>query len=121
MEYQLSSDSDALICVLYAEYLSRRSHGVPICEACSFASNLSIHDSFVPEWPLEDVRSVLDWLCDHGLVAYLPGDDLCLDVTLTEEAIIYMEQRFTRKRELVLAHLKDLVSLGISVAGIIAH
>lgn len=121
MDIMLSSDSDALICVLYAEYLCRRSHGVPIEKACYFSRDTEIHDSFLSEWLPEDVSTVLCWLHSHGLITCIEVEGHCFDVFLSESGIIYMESRFARKRESVIAHLKDLVSFGVSVVGIIAH
>lgn len=121
MDIVLSSDSDALICVLYAEYLSRRSHGVSIDRALSFNSDQKIHENFLPDWHPEDVTTVCFWLYDRGLISFMEGDMHCLDVCLTEDGIIYMESRFARKREAVIAHLKELLNLGVSIALNVLH
>ena len=121
MDNILSSDSDAIICVLYSEYLNRRSHRVPIEKALSFCSDMSIHDAFFPDWLPEDVTFVCFWLLEHEFIDGVSGDDHLTDLHLTEEGIIYMESRFARKRELVISHLRELVSFGISIAGIVAH
>lgn len=118
MEYLLSSDSDALICVLYAEYLNRRSHKIPIEKAAYFHDDFSIQKTFLPEWLPEDVTTVCGWLVEKDLLAALACDDHFTDVFLTETAVIYMESRFARKRESVISHLKELVSFGVSIAGL---
>lgn len=119
MAIQLSSDSDALICVLYAEYLSRRAHGVPIDDAVYFPSHVSIHDSFLPDWILKDVYTVCIWLSDRGLISGMDAEEDFFDIKLTEDGIIYMESRFSRRREAVLAHLKDLIGFGLSVGQLV--
>lgn len=119
MGIKLSADSDALICVLYAEYLNRREHKVPIEEANCFSDDYAIHRDFLPDWLEEDVITVCGWLMDKGLICGHPGDDHWSDIQLTEDGIIYMESRFSRKRESVLNHLRDLVALGISIAGLL--
>ena len=119
MDIQLSSDSDALICVLYAEYLNRRNHGVSIDRAVCFSSDAVIHRDYFPNWLQEDVTTVCYWLYDRDLISAVPGDDHLKDVQLTEDGIIYMESRFSRKREKVLSHLRSLVNIGISVAAVV--
>ena len=116
MDIQLSSDSDALICVLYAEYLNRRNHKIPIDRAVCFNSDTVIHRDFFPGWLQEDVTTVCFWLCDRDLISACPGDNHLNDVQLTEDGIIYMESRFSRKRDKVLSHLRSLVEIGVSVA-----
>lgn len=115
----LSTDSDALICVLYAEYLNRREHHVPIEDASYFSADSAIQRDFLPDWLPEDITTVCGWLIDKGLICAEPGDDHWSDIQLTEDGIIYMESRFSRKRESVLAHIRELVGLGISVAGLL--
>ena len=119
MDIQLSSDSDALICVLYAEYLNRRNHGAPIERAVCFQSDVVIHRDYLPDWLPEDVNTVCYWLSDRGLITACYGSEHLLDIQLTEDGIIYMESRFSRKRDKVLSHLRSLVEIGISVAAVV--
>ena len=119
MEIKLSFDSDALICVLYAEYLNRRDHNVPIDRAVCFQSDIVIHRDYFPDWLQDDVTTVCYWLYARDLITGCPGDDHLSDVQLTEDGIIYMESRFSRKREKVLSHIRSLVKIGISVAAVV--
>ena len=119
MEIKLSTDSDALICVLYAEYLNRREHGVPIEDATCFSDDHAIQRDFLPDWLPEDVTTVCGWLMGKGLIEGCPGDDHWSDIQIVEDGIIYMESRFSRKRESVIDHLRELVGLGISIAGLL--
>lgn len=119
MAFALSNDSDALICVLYAEYLKRRNNGDTIEDAMYFSDDHTIQRIFFPDWLLEDVTTVCGWLIDKGLVYGQPGDDHWIEIQLTEDGIIYMESRFARKRERVITHLHELVAIGISIAGVI--
>ena len=121
MDIRLSSDSDALICVLYAEYLSRRKHGIPIEDASYFKDDYSVHDTFLPQWLQEDVTTVCFWLEARGLISCLTGDDHCLDISLTEDGIVYMEARFEKKHNTVIAHLKELIEFGVPIALNLLH
>lgn len=119
MDIQLSSDSDAMICVLYAEYLNRRNHNVKIDRAVCFESDSVIHRDYFPSWSPDDVFTVCLWLFNRGLIEYSPCEDQLFDIRLTEDGIIYMESRFSRKREKVLTHLRSLIEIGISIAAIV--
>ena len=111
MPVELSKESDALICVLYREYLTRRAHGVPISRAAYFRDDSSIRENFLPAWAEEDVNEICWRLAEKGLLSVKPGEDKANGVTLTEEGIIYMERRFSRKVEQVVAYLEKLAAL----------
>ena len=111
MSVELSRESDALVCVLYREYLNRRANGVPISRAAYFRDGSSIRENFLPAWNEDDVTDVCWWLCGQGLLSVQPGDDQANDVELTEQGIIYMERRFSRKVEQVASHLEKLAAL----------
>ena len=121
MDIQLSSDSDALICVLYAEYLNRRNHGVSIDESRSFPDDETIHRDYLPDWLPEDIYTVCIWLSEKGLLRCFAAEEHILEMSFTEDGIIYMETRFARKRESVIAHITELVKLGVSVAPLFLH
>lgn len=107
---ELSRESDALICVLYREYLTRRAHGVPISRAGYFRDDSSIRENFLPAWAEDDVNEVCWRLAEKGLLSVQPGDDKANDVTLTDEGIIYMERRFSRKVSLIVSYLEKLAA-----------
>ena len=111
MSVELSRESDALICVLYREYLTRRAHGVPISRASYFRDGSSIRENFLPAWAEDDVTDVCWRLAANGLLSVQPGDDQANDVELTEQGIIYMERRFARKVDLVVSYLEKLAAL----------
>ena len=108
---RISNECDALLCVLYREYRTRRAHGVPISQASYFRDDSSIRENFMPLWPVDDVADVCWRLVNHGLLFATLGDDKANNVTLTEDGIIYMENRFDAQLEKVLARLVQLASL----------
>ena len=111
MPVELSKEADALICVLYREYLTRRAHGVPLSRSAYFRDDSSIQENFLPAWAEEDVTEVCRMLARKDLISFDPGDDKANGVTLTDEGIIYMERRFSRKVEQVASHLERLAAL----------
>ena len=114
---RISNDCDALLCVLYREYCTRRAHGVPISQASYFRDDSSIRENFMPLWPVDDVSDVCWRLVNHGLLFATPGDDKANNVMLTEEGIIYMESRFDGQLEKVLERLGQLISLVLPWVG----
>lgn len=108
---RISNECDALLCVLYREYRTRRSHGVPIRQASYFRDDTSIRNNFMPLWLEDDVSEVCWRLVNHGLLFATPGDDKANNVTLTEEGIIYMEDRFDGQLERLLSRLAQLTTL----------
>ncbi len=113
----ISHECDALLCVLYREYLARRSHGVSIDQASYFRDDVSIRENFMPLWDQDDVCSLCWRLVDRGLLFATLGDDKANNVTLTEEGIIYMQNRFGSRLENVLAWLDKLISLVLPWVG----
>lgn len=108
MPVELSKQCDALICILYREYLSRRAHGVPMNRAVAFPDDVSIRDSFLPAWPLEDVADACRKLCVKGLLSADYADGHPIDIDITDEGVIYMEGRFQRRLDRLLEYLGKL-------------
>lgn len=113
----ISNECDALLCILYREYLVRRSHGLSMDQASYFRDDVSIHENFMPLWSPDDVCTLCWRLVEHGLLFAAPGDDKANDVTLTEEGLIYMQNRFGSRLENVLAWLEKLFSLIVPWVG----
>lgn len=111
MAIELSKQCDALLCVLYREYLNRRGHGAPMHRAVAFPDDVSIRDSFLPSWPLDDVTDACWKLCAKGLLSADNGDGHAIDVDITDEGIIYMEGRFHRRLDRLLEYLEKLASV----------
>ena len=108
MSVKLSKYSDALVCVLYREYLNRRKHGVSLDEAVSFTDGVSIREDFLPSWSLPDVVHTCKTLSDTGLLSLDEADENVIDIDLTDDCIIYMEGRFQCRLDLVLSYLEKL-------------
>lgn len=107
----ISKECDALLCVLYREYLVRRSHCVSIDQASYFRDDVSIRENFMPLWSVDDVCTLCWRLVDHGLLFATLGDDRANDVSLTEQGLTYMQNRFGTRLDEVLSRLEKLFSL----------
>lgn len=110
-EIKLTRDADALICILYKEYLQRRKDGLPKRNAMNFGSSPDIHEKFMPKWLFEDVDDTCRELSRAGLLNCVFADNITFRVSLTENAVIYMENRFKDGFTSVINHLKELMTL----------
>lgn len=93
-EIQLTKDADALICVLYKEYLEKRKSGVPKRSAGFFGSSKTIHANLMQKWPFEDVDDTIRELSRADLLNCLFADNIAYEVSISEIGVIYMENRF---------------------------
>ncbi len=110
-EVKLTRDADALICVLYKEYIQRRKKSIPKQKACDFGGSPNIHEKLMPKWSFEDVDETCRELSRAGLLKCLFADDIAYHAVLTDSAIVYMENRFKDGFASLLHHLKELMAL----------
>lgn len=91
---QLTKDADKLLCILYKDYLSKEKMGLSKSNSSYFGDSDEITAKYLPEWHPEDTAEICWELHKAGYTLCSPGDDIANNVTLTREAIVYMENRF---------------------------
>lgn len=91
---ELTKDAEKLICLLYKSYLQKRKSGIPKSEATCFGSSHNIHEQLCPELIFEDVDDTCRELSRADLLNCSWADNTAYHVTLSDNAIIYMENRF---------------------------
>lgn len=111
MEIRITRDADAFICVLYQEYLKARKSGKPIEDSASFGDDAQIQKTLFPKWQLEDVTHLCWYLARKKLLEAYPGDNQANDVSLSEDGIVYMENRFPEGISQLLSALGKLATL----------
>ena len=111
MEYKLTNDADALICVLYKEYLQRRKHSINKAEAQTFRSSESIHKSHMSKWSYEDVDETCKELSREGLLNCGYADNVVLSSQLSDSAIVYMENRFKKGLSEILDYIDKIAGI----------
>lgn len=107
-EIQLTKDADALICVLYKEYLQRRENGIPKSTAKRFGGSPNIHSQLMSKWSFEDVDETCRELSRAGLLKCFYADNIAYDALLSDAGIIYMEKRFANGLKSVLNYLERI-------------
>lgn len=107
-EIKLTNDADALICVLYKRYIERRKSGKSKASAKCFDGSDYIRSELMPKWSLDDVDETCRELSRAGLLHCEYADDTVWYAVLTDDSIIYMENRFIDGMKSVIAHLQSL-------------
>ncbi len=108
-DIQLSKDADYLICLIYKYYLELHDNGIPKSEAKNINTINNIH-SLVSEWSLEDTYDTCIELSNNNLLSkkrpYI--DEQYFHFSLSDNGIIYMENRFTNKIDKLLNYIDKL-------------
>ncbi len=91
---ELTKDMDKLICTLYKNYLIRVKSGESKTNAAYFGNSDEITEKYLPDWHPEDTAQVCWDLYSDGYLICSRGDDIANTVTLTKDALYYMESRF---------------------------
>lgn len=107
-EIKLTREADALICVLYREYLQRRKSGVSKADAKFFAGSQYIHTELMAKWSFEDVDETCRELSRAGLLNCRYADNITYIATISDAGIIYMESRFADGVSAVFSYLERI-------------
>lgn len=109
---ELTKDGELLLCLLYKKYLDRRKSGTPKGDAKRFGSSEYIQETIIPEWSKEDTAETCKELDRAGALDIKYGDNIPYIINLTDAAIRYMEERFTRD----IPHVVDYISKTFPIA-----
>lgn len=107
---RLTKKSDALICLLYKEYCQKVKSGASRQKTKMFGGSSDIQETIVPKWSVEDVDDCCFELSDKGLLDVKEADNCAYFVWLSNDGIIYMENRFKNGLKGVLNHLSKIAS-----------
>lgn len=110
-EIQLTKDSDYLLCSLYANYLEKRSNGISKARASCSGGSEDIQKNIFPKWCLDDVDETCRELDRAGMLHCLYADNIVYTATLSDQAIIYMENRFENKANRILDYIAKIKSM----------
>ena len=103
MEIKLTKDADKTLCEIYAVYLNRRADGVPKRVAKDFSDKSKWPD---PDWQTPDGEETLSELCRAKMIEMYIVEGF----SLTDAAIIYMENRFKNGVSEVLEYVGKFIS-----------
>lgn len=109
MDISLTKDSEKLICVIYKSYLEKRKSGISKPKASHLGSSHEIHSNLLPQWSFEDVDDTCRELSRAGLLNCLFADNIAYHVTISDDGIIYMENRFKNGLKDIAAFLSNFI------------
>lgn len=101
---QLTKDTDKMFCLIYEEYLSRRKAGDSKSSAILFHHPQALQSEFLQGIHEDDIYSAIRELDQKGLIKkYIDAS-----FELSDDGIIYMENRFKNGLKEVLGYLSAL-------------
>lgn len=108
-DINLSKDNDLLICILYKHFLEKVKDGSSKSEARWFGSSDEIQENLLTNWSKDDVATACWELHSKGLLKCSPGDDIAYTTYLTDDGIIYMENRFANKINKIIDYISKFI------------
>lgn len=106
-ETQLTRDAERLLALMYRAYLSRRKDGRDKLSAKQMGAFTQIHKELLPEENLLDVLETCRELGRAGYLRSFWASNTIIRSQLSDEAIIYMENRFKNGLKDVLDFLSQ--------------
>lgn len=110
MDIKITKDADALLCLLYKHYRQQLKNDVSKSQAKMFGSCDEIQELIAPKWTVDYVNETLSELSQAELINCLYGDGVVQACGLTNDGIIYMENRFKDGLDSVLDYLGKIKS-----------
>ena len=107
---QLTKEADYLISLLYKSYLEKRKNGISKFQSKHTGSSSEILDNILPKWEFDDVDETCRELCRANMLQGQFASDVMVDSFLTDNAIIYMENRFKNGLNSVIEHISKIKS-----------
>lgn len=104
---EITKDADKLLCLIYNDYLNDRADGKPKSIARYTGSSEEIFKRHLFS-TLEDIDETCRELNRAGFLECLYADNMVCDTCLTDEAIVYMENRFPNRLKNVAEIWKEL-------------
>lgn len=104
----LTNDAKFLLSSMYKIYVERRKNSELKRNATNFISVENIHETIMPEWHEEDVKSTCFELKKHGLISGTNASNSIVFIHLTTEAIAIMENQFKDKIDTVLDYANKI-------------
>lgn len=101
----LTKLADKVICCIYKEFLERRKNGESLSDSGHFESDFYTSIPFLSKMQESDIDTVLQELRKNGYIKL----SIIGSFRLTDDGLIYMENRFGDKAETVLEWINKIV------------
>lgn len=90
----LTRDADKLLCLMYKSYLDKRKINSSKKECNYFGTTYDIHKNLLSDQHFDDVDKLVCELKRKELIVGDSGDNILIEISLSDSAIAYMENRF---------------------------
>lgn len=87
---ELTKDADKMLCIIYKMYLEKIKNGMSKTKSNSFEDDFYKEDNILSAWHRDDITTTFLELGRKGFLKIYIGGNF----NLTDQAIIYMENRF---------------------------
>lgn len=89
----LTKEQKVLLCSMYKDYLGKQPALTPD-KANYFGNSDTIQHTYLPEYSSDYVSDICWKLKEKGYIMCYPGDNSANNISIADETIIYMENRF---------------------------
>ena len=110
IENELTKDAQYLLGALYKQYIDKRKTGINKSDAKLIGSSFDIHSGIMKKWSLEDVEETCQELIRSNFVYCNRADGISYFMSLSDKAIIYMENRFSNNAKAFLDWFSKITS-----------
>lgn len=97
----LTKEQKFILCTLYKEYLKTKNN--------YFKDSDFLKDNFFQNYSYDDLSDICWKLHSKGYLICYEGDDKANDIQISDETIIYMENRFKNGLKEVLSFISNLI------------
>lgn len=108
---ELTNEAKYLLSMMYKEYLQKRKSGANRSTSLKFGNLEKLHENVMPEWNIEDVKSVCWELMRHDMISGKNASSTISRISLNTEAIAMLETTFKDKVDTVLDYAIKIKSL----------
>ncbi|GMC00195.1 hypothetical protein [Enterococcus thailandicus] len=108
---ELTNEAKYLLSMMYKDYLQKRKSGVNRSTSLKFGNLDELHETVMPEWSIEDVKSVCWELMRHNMISAKNASSRIQHISLNTEAIAMLETTFKDKVDIVLDYAVKIKSL----------
>lgn len=110
IENELTKDAQYLLGALYKQYIDKRKTGINKSDAKLIGSSFDIHSGIMKKWSLEDVEETCQELIRSNFVYCNRAGGISYFMSLSDKAIIYMENRFSKNAKAFLDWFSKITS-----------
>lgn len=108
---ELTKDAKYLLAAAYSQYLKEIKLGASKSKAKNIGHAQVIKDNLMTDWQFEDVSEICFQLKRAGFFNTTSASNIAFSNSLSDKALIYMENKFKNNLSAVLKSMKEIKDL----------